>query len=214
LQYYNNNKQNAGPSLKRQRVTQHQQQLPQVLPAALAHDTPAVVVPPPQVPAPAAVPAPVAAAAALVVPANVAPVVAADIELDTTHLDPRFKVEHEGYWRMYDGKFVFQLRTLIQPYTAFQGTKKCSPGASVTINMSALTDNAQDLQLITAQSSVVCAISGNTTQTLVYSVEMLGYNAVTGDCVLKLTATAQLYMQLAQSYMQLATAIRKRTDKA
>jgi hypothetical protein len=128
--------------------------------------------------------------------------------LDTAHLNPRFKVEYEGYWRQYcgvAGKFVFQLRTLTQPYTAFQGPKKYVPGATVTINMSALTDNAQDWQHHIAQSSVVCAIPGNSTQTLVYSVEMLGYDAVTGDCELELTATAA-------SYMRLATAIREKTE--
>jgi hypothetical protein len=127
--------------------------------------------------------------------------------LDTTGIAASLECVHEGYARQYpNGMLVFQLRGLHEEYKSLQGTARYTPGLTLRLTLAALVQRGLVLAFNAQRSTVVWSIAGNTTQQLVFTVELISLDSTTGECELQLTATPE-------SYMLLATAIRQRQCK-
>jgi hypothetical protein len=133
------------------------------------------------------------------------PAALANVQLDSEHINARLFVNHDGYFRQLpNSTLVFQLRGVREEYKSLQGTARHTPGIVLAINLSvqhyALLDHTR--------SSVVCSLDSDSKNQLMFAVaEAPEYDAAAEDMALQLTATAD-------SYMQLATAIRNRAVAA
>jgi hypothetical protein len=129
--------------------------------------------------------------------------------LDTSSIRLRWLVQHLGYFRQTrNGALVFQLKGSrpSEEYKSLQGAARHTFGALLKININAQLTASLLLELDSAQSSVEMYIAENLFDRLVFAVHADIFDAATGDLTLNLTATAE-------SYMQLATAIRERQQK-
>jgi hypothetical protein len=138
-------------------------------------------------------------------PAAAPPAALANVQLDSEHIYARLCVNHDGYFRQLpNSTLVFQLRGVKEEYKSLQGTARHTPGVTLVLNLS-----AQHYALLDyTRSSVVCSLDGDSENQLVFAVaEAPKYDATAQDMALQLTATAD-------SYMELATAIRNRAVAA
>jgi hypothetical protein len=121
---------------------------------------------------------------------------------------PHLVVEHPGYFRQIsDGDLMFELRDPNKKYKSLQGSARRTFGAWLKINITAQLAAGTILELDPVQSSVEFYIAENLFDRLVFAVQVDSFDAATGDLILKLTATTEIYMQL-------AIAIRERQQKA
>jgi hypothetical protein len=127
--------------------------------------------------------------------------------LSSANINAVLQVKHEGFFRYIHNRFVFQLKALSETYTALQHNKY-TPGLQLTINVrDFVTDDGQLPVINTTFSSVTLTVADNTLQQLVLTVkDGAVYVADTAALTLQLTAEAE-------SFMQLATAIRRRQDE-
>jgi hypothetical protein len=138
-------------------------------------------------------------------PAAAPPAALANVQLDSEHINARLFVNHDGYFRQLpNSTLVFQLRGVKEEYKSLQGTARHTPGVILVLNLS-----AEHYALLDhTRSSVVCSLDGDSENQLVFAVaEAPKYDATAQDMALQLTATAD-------SYMELATAIRNRAVAA
>jgi hypothetical protein len=145
--------------------------------------------------------APLVTAAAQPAPA---PAALAIPQMDAANINARISVNHDGYFRQLpNSTLVFQLRGVHEEYKSLQGTARHTPGFWLTVNLSEQHHASFDH----TRSSVTCLLAGDLEKRLEFAVGASQYDAAAEDLVLQLTATSD-------SYMQLATAIRKRADAA
>jgi hypothetical protein len=120
------------------------------------------------------------------------------VEHDTTHIMPRLVVEHPGYFRQTsEGHLVFELRDPNKEYKSLQGAARRIFGALLKINITAQVTAGTILELDPLQSSVEMYLAEKPFDKLEFAVQADSFDAATGDLTLKLTATAESYMQLA-----------------